>query len=59
MNEDYCVVCYCLLSEENRAQWTDHCEDCETEGFEFYGAVGEEQRKRTAWHKKRCRGHKK
>ena len=34
-----CVVCKCMLTEDNRAQWEDHCEGCEREVFEFYGAV--------------------
>ena len=35
-----CVVCDCPLNEDNRAEWPDHCEDCETKVFEFYGAMG-------------------
>ena len=35
-----CVVCDCELNDDNRAQWPDHCEDCETKVFEFYGATG-------------------
>jgi len=34
-----CCVCGCKLTEDNRAQWEDHCEGCETKVFEFYGAV--------------------
>ena len=34
-----CVVCGCILNDGNRAQWPDHCEDCETKVFKFYGAV--------------------
>jgi hypothetical protein len=35
-----CVLCDCELNDDNRAQWPDHCEDCEYRVFEFYGAVG-------------------
>jgi|TARA_R110000851_G_scaffold114986_1_gene240799 hypothetical protein len=34
-----CSSCACELNDENRAGWTDMCEDCETAVFEFYGAV--------------------
>ena len=34
-----CVLCGCKLTKDNRAQWVDHCEDCETAVFTFYGAV--------------------
>ena len=38
-DEDKCVVCDCELNDNNRVQWEDHCEDCETKVFEFYGAL--------------------
>ena len=44
-----CVLCGCKLTKDNRAQWADQCEDCETAVFEFYGAVDSpENRKKKA-----------
>jgi len=39
MKDPKCVVCDCELNDGNRAEWSDHCEDCELAVFEFYGAV--------------------
>ena len=39
--EDLCIHCNCTLTKDNRAQWEDHCEDCETKVFKFYGACDE------------------
>ena len=39
--EDLCIHCNCILTKDNRAQWEDHCEDCETKVFKFYGACDE------------------
>ena len=36
-----CIHCKCILNANNRAQWPDHCNECEYKVFQFYGAISD------------------